>query len=212
MGHRGVLAEQARLLTAPIDRVPYPQPLAGLKPQYVPWEVLLVRPIGHPPGPVPPPAADQQCQAYPTLLLVLRRTDMVTGGGGQTPEVGCLACNPVGPLPLVPPSRCVGCHGGSSATPGWGAVVVVGGRLLATPGCGACVCVPATPGWGSPTMVAGGPSPLLGEGIVCGSPPLLGRVRWWCWRGGPSPLLAEVCWFVHFWLTVLGGRSLATPG
>ena len=27
--------------------VPYPQPLAGPEPQYVPWGVLLVRPIGH---------------------------------------------------------------------------------------------------------------------------------------------------------------------
>ena len=37
------------LLPAPMDGVPYPQPLAGPEPQYVPWGVLLVRPIGHPP-------------------------------------------------------------------------------------------------------------------------------------------------------------------
>ena len=32
-----------------MDGVPYPQPLTGHEPQYVPWGVLLVRPIGHPP-------------------------------------------------------------------------------------------------------------------------------------------------------------------
>ena len=55
-----------------MDGVPYPQPLAGPEPQYVPWGVLLVRPIGHPPRPVPPRAADQRSRAYPTLLRVLR--------------------------------------------------------------------------------------------------------------------------------------------
>ena len=42
---------QACLLPAPMDGVPYLQPLAGPEPQYVPWGVLLVRPIGHPPRP-----------------------------------------------------------------------------------------------------------------------------------------------------------------
>ena len=38
-----------RVLPAPMDGVPYLQPLPGHEPQYVPWGVFLVRPIGHPP-------------------------------------------------------------------------------------------------------------------------------------------------------------------
>ena len=41
----------------------YPQPLTGHETQYVPWEVLLVAPIGHPPRPVPPRAAGQRSRA-----------------------------------------------------------------------------------------------------------------------------------------------------
>ena len=48
-----------------MDGVPYPQPLTGHKPQYVPWGVLLVRSIGHPPGSVPPRAADQRFGCIP---------------------------------------------------------------------------------------------------------------------------------------------------
>ena len=46
-----------------MDGVPYPQPLTGQEPQYVPWGVLLVGPIGHPPKPVPPRAAGQGSRA-----------------------------------------------------------------------------------------------------------------------------------------------------
>ena len=55
-----------------MDGVPYPQPLTGHEPQYVPWGVPRVRPIGHPPGPVPPWAASLRSQPYPALLLLLR--------------------------------------------------------------------------------------------------------------------------------------------
>ena len=108
--------------------------------------------------------------------------DTVTGRGAKPLRLGPSPASPVGPLRPAPPSRCVGCGGGFSASPGLGAVVVVGGRLLATPGRIACVRVPATPGWGSPPVAAGGPSPLLAEGVGCGSPPLLAGVLW-CWWG-----------------------------
>ena len=99
--------------------------------------------------------------------------DTVTGGAPEPLRLGPSPASGVGPFRPVPPSRCVGCGGGSSATAGWGAVVVVGGRLLATPSRGA------------PLVVAGGLSPLLAEGLGCGSPPLLAGVRWWCWGGWP---------------------------
>ena len=85
-----------------MDGVPYPQPLAGPEPQYVPWEVFLVRPIGHPPRPVPPRAADQRSRAYPTLLRVLSWSRYVHLGGPQTPEVGSLACVSRGPFSSRP--------------------------------------------------------------------------------------------------------------
>ena len=47
-------------------------------------------------------------------------TDTVTGGGGQTPEVGSLACVSRGPFSSRPPFRCVVCGGGFSVSPGWG--------------------------------------------------------------------------------------------
>ena len=65
-------------LACSMDGVPYPQPLAVPEPQYVPWGVLLVRPIGHPPKPVPP-------RAYPTLLRVLRWGRYGHQGGGPNP-------------------------------------------------------------------------------------------------------------------------------
>ena len=103
-----------------MDGVPYPQPLAGPEPQYVPWGVLLVRPIGHPPRPVPARAADQRSRAYPTLLRVLRWGRYGQRGGPQTPEVGSLACFSRGPFSSRPPFRCVVCVGRSPVSPGWG--------------------------------------------------------------------------------------------
>ena len=103
-----------------MDGVPYPQPLAGPEPQYVPWGVLLVRPIGHPPRPVPPRAADQRSRAYPTLLRVLRWGRYGHRGGLQTPEVGSLACAPRGPFSSRPPLRCAVFVGWCPVSPGWG--------------------------------------------------------------------------------------------
>ena len=101
-----------------MDGVPYPQPLAGPEPQYVPWGVLLVRPIGHPPRPVPPRAADQRSRAYPTLLRVLRWGRYGHRGGPQTPEVGSLAGAPRGPFSSRPPFRCAVCGGWCLVSPG----------------------------------------------------------------------------------------------
>ena len=92
MGRRRVLAGQPCLLPAPMDGVTYPQPPAWPELQYVPWRVLLVRPIGHPPRPVPPRAAEQRSRAYPILLRVLRWGRYCRGGRPQTPQVGSLAC------------------------------------------------------------------------------------------------------------------------
>ena len=182
-----------------MDGVPYPQPLAGPEPQYVPWGVLLVRPIGHPPRPVPPRAADQQSRAYPTLLRVLRWGRYGHRGGGQTPEVGSLACVSRGPFSSRPPFRCVVCGGGFPVSPGWG-----GG------------------GWG------GGISLFLAVLLVCVSPPPLVVVRRRCVcvcgavRARVVSVLPCGVWFVvcgvRRWCVggvvagVWCGWSLATPG
>ena len=107
-------------MPAPMDDVPYPQPLAGPEPQYVPCGVLLVKPIGHPPRPVPPRAADQRSRAYPTLLRPLRWGRYGHRGGGKTPEVGSLACVSWGLFSSRPPFRCVVCGGGFPVSPGSG--------------------------------------------------------------------------------------------
>ena len=204
-----------------MDGVPYPQPLAGPEPQYVPWGVLLVRPIGHPPRPVPPRAADQRSRAYPTLLRVLRWGRYGHRGGGQTPEVGSLACVSRGPFSSRPPFRCVVCGGGFRVSPEWGGGG--GGRFslfLAV----LLVCV--------------SPPPLV---VVCRRCVCLWRgacargvcvgvcvVRSW-WRG--CGCVFRVCWCVsvRVWVCGLGrlglaagvgvcvvvvcrGWSLATPG
>ena len=103
MGRRGGRAGQPCLLPAPMDGVPYPQPLAGPEPQYVPWGVLLVRPIGHPPRLLPLRAADQRSLSYRTILRVLRSGRYGHRGGPQTPEVRSLACVSRGPLSSRPP-------------------------------------------------------------------------------------------------------------
>ena len=232
MGRWGVLAGQARLLPAPMDGVPYPQPLAGPEPQYVPWGVLLVRPIGHPPRPVPPRAADQRSRAYPTLLRVLRGGRYGHRGGPQTPEVGSLAGAPRGPFSSRPPFRCAVCGGWCPVSPGWGGGGG-GGGVFAVPGCVACGRV--APSSGPAVVVRGvwcvvcgggvlaglwvvcgvvGPLPLLAEVPVCYSPPLLAgfRCRWW-WAvpatPGCGPLAAVVC---GVWRWCVGCWSLATPG
>ena len=182
-----------------MDGVPYPQPLAGPEPQYVPWGVLLVKPIGHPPSPMPPRAAGQRSRAYPTFLRVLRRGRYGLPGGGAKPlRLGLSPASSVGPLLPALPSCCVGCGGGFS------------GRLLATPGRGACVRFPATPGWEPPPVLAGGPSPLLADGPGCGSPPLLVGVLWCCWGSG---LCHSWLRFAGLWgVVVVGGPLLSGCG
>ena len=201
MGRWGVLAGQARLLPAPMDGVPYPQPLAGPEPQYVPWGVLLVRPIGHPPRPVPPRAADQRSRAYPTLLRVLRWGRYGHRGGPQTPEVGSLAGAPRGPFSSLPPFRCAVCGGWCPVSPGWGGGGG-GGGVFAVPGCVACGRVAPSPGRGSPPVCVFVARCVRAwclcwcvvRGlwcVVCGGGVLVGLWRV-CGVVGPSPLLAEV--------------------
>ena len=184
-----------------MDGVPYPQPLAGPEPQYVPWGVLLVRPIGHPPRPVPPRAADERSRAYPTLLRVLRWGRYGHRGGPQTPEVGSLACVPRGPFSSRPPFRCAICGGWCPVSPGWNGGGGGGGGF-AVPGCVACVRVAPSSGRGSPPVcvfvarcvrawclcwcvVRGLWCVVCGGGVLV----VLWRV---CGVVGPSPLLAEV--------------------
>ena len=146
MGRRGAFAGQAWRLFAPMDVVPYPQPLTGHESQYVAWGVLRVRPMGHPSRPVPPWAAGQRSQAYPTLLHALRwgRNGHRGGGGGLTSEAGSPPIVPCGLLWSRPPSRDFGvcpydfCRSFS-----------LGPRHLASLGEGTlwafCLCVPLLP-------------------------------------------------------------------
>ena len=99
--------------------------------------MLLVRPIGQPPRPVPPQAADQRSRAYPTLLRLLRWGRYGHRRGPQTPEVGSLACVSCGPFSPRPPFRCVVCGGGFPVSPG---VVVVGGAFRFSWPCCLCAC------------------------------------------------------------------------
>ena len=78
----GALAGPACLLPVWMDGVPYPQPLTVHELQYVPWGVLCVQPIAHPPRPVPPWTAGLRFQVYPALLLPLRRGRYGHRGGG----------------------------------------------------------------------------------------------------------------------------------
>ena len=173
-----------------MDGVLYPQPLAGPEPQYVPWGVLLVRPIGHPPRPVPPRAAELRSRAYPTLLRMLRWGRYVHRAGAQTPEVGPLACVSCGLPASRPPSLAV--------------LVAVVGFPPALAGVRQCW-------WG------GASSPLLAVALVCASPPLLagGQRRWW--RVVPRHswlrvLGAAPCHSCLGSSGVAGGRAFATAG
>ena len=133
-----------------MDSVPYPQPLAGPEPQYVPWGVLLVTPIGQPPRPVPPRAADQRSRAYFILLCVLRWGPYITGVGPKPLRLGPSLAFPVGPSRPAPIFAV------------W--FVVVG--------------FPVSLGWGGGWWwTGGGSSPLLAVLLVCVSPPLLAEAR-----------------------------------
>ena len=183
-----------------MDGVPYPQPLAGPEPQYVPWGVLLVRPIGHPPRQVPPRAADQRSRAYPTFLRVLRWGRYGHRGGPQTPEVGSLACVSRGPFSSRPPFCCAVCGGWCPVSPGRAGGG--GGGVSAVPGRVACVRVAPSSGRGLPLVcvfvarcvrawclcwfvVRGFLCVVRGGGVSVGLWLVCGVV-------GPSPLLAEV--------------------
>ena len=209
-----------------MDGVPYPQPLAGPEPQYVPWGVLLVRPIGHPPRRVPPRAADQRSRAYPTLLRVLRWGRYGHRGGPQTPEVGLLACVSRVPFSSRPPFRCAVCGGWYPVSPGWGGGGGGGGGF-AVPGCVACVRVAPSSGRGSPSVCVFVARCVRAwclcwcvvRGlwcVVCSGGVLVGL---WlvCGVVGPSPLLVEVA--VCYSPPLLAGfrclwwcAVLATPG
>ena len=69
----GALAGPACLWPVPMDGVPDPQPLTRHEPHYMPWGVLRVGPMGHPPDLVLPWAAALRSQAYPALWLPLWR-------------------------------------------------------------------------------------------------------------------------------------------
>ena len=121
-----------------MDGVSYPQPLAGPEPQYVPWGVLLVRLIGHPPRPVPPRAADQRSRCIPPYCVCSGGADTVTGGAPKPQRFGPSPASPVGPF----------CPGPLFAV--WfavvgfpsllGGVVVVGGVLRFSWPCCMCAC------------------------------------------------------------------------
>ena len=181
-----------------MDGVPYPQPLAGPEPQYVPWGVLLVRPIGHPPRPVPPRAADQRSRAYPTLLRVLRWGRYGHRGGPQTPEVGSLAGAPRGPFSSRPPFRCAVCGGWCPVSPGWGGGGG-GGGVRCSWLCCLRACRPLL--WSrfaAGVCVCGAVRARVVSVLVCGAWFVVCGVRWWCVGG----VVAGV------WC----GWSLATPG
>ena len=121
-----------------MDGVPYPQPLAGPEPQYVPWGVLWVRPVGHPPRPVPPQAADQRSRAYPTLLRVLKWADTVTGGAPKPLRLCSSPASLVGPFRPAPLLAVWFAVVGFPSLPG--GVVVVGGAFRFSWPCCLCAC------------------------------------------------------------------------
>ena len=82
----------------------------------------------------------------PPYCLCSGGADTVTGGAPKPLRLGPSPASPVGPFRPAPSFRCLGCGRRFPVSPGWGGVVVVGGRLLATPGRVACVRVPASPG------------------------------------------------------------------
>ena len=169
-----------------MDGVPYPQPLAGHEPQYVPGGVLLVRPIGRPPKTVPPRAADQRSWAYPTLLRVLRLGRYGRRGGPQTPEVRLHACVPCGLLlSCSPPTTVLGSVVGLSPLLAWV-------RWWC---------------WG------GGSSPLLDEVLMWASPPPLAGARCRRRRVVPRQSWLRVLGAAprHSWLESAGGAGAGRP-
>ena len=89
-----------RLLPAPMDDVPYPQPLTGHEPQYVPWRVLRVRP-----NIPPPPRAGATMGRRPTVPGV--SCPLTSTQAGPIWSLGGPP-NPSGQVPCQAPRGCVG--------------------------------------------------------------------------------------------------------
>ena len=130
----GALAGPTCLLPVPMDGVPYPQPLTGHEPRYVPWGAPRVKPLGQPPGLVPPWVVVLRSQLYPALLLPLKQGRYtVTMGGPLTARVRFHANvppsglevrpravafpAPMAPIPPAPPPLPLRMHGGSLPLP-----------------------------------------------------------------------------------------------
>ena len=202
-----------------MDGVPYPQPLAGPEPQYVPWGVLLVRPNGHPPRPVPPRAADQRSRAYPILLRVLRWGRYGNRGGPQTPEVGSLPCVSRGPFASRPPFRCAVCGGWCPVSQGGGGGGGGGGGLRCSWLCCLCACRPLLWSWFAVGVcVCGAVRARVVSVSVCGAWFVVCGVRRWCvvWLVPRHSWRRLLCATPrHSWLgfAACGGvRFPATPG
>ena len=91
-----------------MDNVPYPQLLSGQELQYVPWGVLLVRPIGHPPGRCHHGPLTNGPLRIPPYCVSSGGADTVTGGGPKLLRPGPLRASPFGvscPDPPPPPLR-----------------------------------------------------------------------------------------------------------
>ena len=162
-----------------MDGVPYPQPLAGPEPQYVPWGVLLVRPIGHPPRPVPPRAADQRSQTYPTLLC---GADTVTGRGPKPLRLGPSPASPVGPFRPAPLFAVWFAVVGFPSL--WGGVVVVGGAIRFFWPWTLCACPHLPWLWfAAGVCVFGAVRACVASVLVCVS----------CGRGGVGVGVSSVC-------------------
>ena len=102
-GRKGVLAGQARLLLAPMDSVPYPQPLTGQEPQYVPWGGLLVRPTRHSLGRCHLGPLTNGPRRIPPYGVCSGGAKRVTGGAPKPLRLGPSPASPVGSFRPVPP-------------------------------------------------------------------------------------------------------------
>ena len=182
-----------------MDGVPYPQPLAGPEPQYVPCRVLLVRPIGHPPRRVPPRAADQRSRTYRTLLRVLGWGRYGHRGGGPKPlRLGPSPASPGGPFRPAPHFAVWFAVVRFSSLRG-GVVVVGGGVFRCFWPCCLCVCRLLLWLWFAVAVcVCGAVRARVVSVLVSGAWFVVCGVRRWCVGG----VVAGV------WC----GWSLATPG
>ena len=90
-----------------MDGVPCPQPLTGHEPQYVPRGVLLVRPIGHPPGRCHLGPLANSPGRNPPYCLRSGGADTDTGGAPKPLRSGISPASFAGSChPAPPPVRC----------------------------------------------------------------------------------------------------------